>query len=124
MRDGSASDQARQAVHAWCEARGGLVARMSSCAGAYPRRMMEGVTSSAPRRLRGPQPHLPVRHDDTGRTLVSRRLAVELSQRHPTVVHRAAEPVACDVATRILLVDLDELQSRLPPALPRPRASV
>jgi dTDP-4-amino-4,6-dideoxygalactose transaminase len=70
---------------------------------------------------------VPAVRDDTGRTLVTRRIAVALTKRHPTVVHRAVEPVACDVETHTLLIDVDELAEKLAgkktrTTIPSPRA--
>lgn len=52
----------------------------------------------------------PVR-DDTGRTLVSRHVAAYLAHRDVDHVRKAGPPaVACDVATRAALVDLDAVE--------------
>jgi hypothetical protein len=61
-----------------------------------------------------------MRFDHEGRRLVSRRMATELTGRDPSVIHRAAEPVACDVETRVLLIVVEELKV----ALPKPRRTV
>lgn len=51
--------------------------------------------------------------DDAGRTLISRQAVALLTGRHIDVIRRAVEPVACDVATRTLLVDQEEMEKRL-----------
>lgn len=56
------------------------------------------------------RPHpAPVR-DDTGRTLVTRDVAAYLAHRHPNHIRRAVPAVACDVASRAVLLDLDEVE--------------
>lgn len=56
------------------------------------------------------QPHpTPVR-DDTGRRLVTRQVAAFLAHRHVNLVRREIAPVACNVATRAALLDLDEVE--------------
>lgn len=40
-------------------------------------------------------------------------MATELSGRNPSVIHRAVDPVACDVQTRVLLVIYEELKQKL-----------
>ena len=48
--------------------------------------------------------------DDAGRTLVTRQVAAYLAHRHVNLVRREVAPVACDVATRAALLDLDEVE--------------
>jgi hypothetical protein len=50
------------------------------------------------------------RRDDSGRTLVSRHVAAYLGHRHVDHVRKRVPAVACDVATRAVLVDLDEAE--------------
>lgn len=51
--------------------------------------------------------------DDTGRQLVTRQVAAYLAQRHVDQVRKAVPAVACDVATRAQLVDLDDVEQTL-----------
>lgn len=59
------------------------------------------------------QPHPSPRKDDAGRTLVSRQVVAYLGHRHVNLVRRLVPAVACDVATRAVLVDLDEAEEIL-----------
>jgi hypothetical protein len=57
--------------------------------------------------------HPSPRKDDTGRTLVSRHVVAYLGHRHVDHVRKRVPAVACDVATRAVLVDLDEAEEIL-----------
>lgn len=48
-----------------------------------------------------------------GRMLVSRQLVAKTTGLHIDMVRRSVPAVACDVATRAWLVDLDEAEKRL-----------
>lgn len=54
------------------------------------------------------RPHPEPRQDDAGRLLLSRHAVAYLQDRHIDHVRKAVPAVACDVATRAALVDLDE----------------
>ena len=57
--------------------------------------------------------HPSPRRDDTGRVLVTRHVVAYLAHRHVDTVRRAVPAVACDVATRAALVDLDQAEEVL-----------
>lgn len=59
------------------------------------------------------RPHPTPVEDDAGRRLVTRQVAAYLGQRHVDQVRRLVPPVACDVATRAALVDLDDVEAAL-----------
>lgn len=46
-----------------------------------------------------------------GRYLATRVGAATLLNRHPDLVSRHAEPVACDVSSKLALYDLDEVEA-------------
>lgn len=48
-----------------------------------------------------------------GRTLVSRHVVAFLTKRHLNYVRREVPAVACDVRTRVALVDLDHAEQTL-----------
>jgi hypothetical protein len=47
------------------------------------------------------------------RTLASRQLVALTFGRHVNLVRRVVPPVACDVATRAALLDVDDAEARL-----------
>lgn len=65
------------------------------------------------RRGRALMPHPSPRPDGAGRILVSRQLLATQLDLHIDMVRRTVPAVACDVATRAWLVDLDEAEQRL-----------
>jgi hypothetical protein len=71
-----------------------------------------------------PAPHPRPRRDDTGRTLVSRQVAAYLGHLHVDQVRRAVPAVACDVATRAALVDLDQVEEHFAARRRRNRAAL
>lgn len=65
------------------------------------------------RRGRATLPHPQPRRDDTGRILITRQHAAELGHRHIDHVRKLVPPVACDVRTRVVLLDLDDVEHAL-----------
>lgn len=61
---------------------------------------------------------LTYRHTEDGRTLASRHLIARLTGRHVNLIRRAVPAVACDVATRAALLDIDDAERELG-AIPR-----
>lgn len=55
-----------------------------------------------------PRRHPEPRRDDTGRRLATRAVVALLTGRHVDTVRKAVPPVACDVASRAMLVDIAE----------------
>lgn len=62
------------------------------------------------RRASDMRQHLP-RMAVCGRYLATRIAVAALLNRHPDQVSRHAEPVACDVATRLALYDVDDVEA-------------
>jgi hypothetical protein len=58
-------------------------------------------------------PHPSPRRDDTGRTLVSRHVVAYLTHRNLDHVRKRVPAVACDVRTRVALLDLDQAEQTL-----------
>lgn len=56
-----------------------------------------------------PSPH----QTPDGRMLVSRHIVALLTKRHLNYVRREVPAVACDVRTRVALVDLDQAEETL-----------
>ncbi len=52
--------------------------------------------------------HKPIEHN--GRILITRVAAGYFLKRHPDLIRRHGNPVACIVASRAVLYDLDELE--------------
>lgn len=59
------------------------------------------------------QPHPEPRRLDDGRWLVTRHVVAHLAHRHVNYVRREIPPVACDVRTRAVLLDLDQAEEIL-----------
>lgn len=59
------------------------------------------------------QPHPEPRRLDDGRILVTRHIVAQLGHRHVNYVRREIPPVACDVRTRAVLLDLDQAEQIL-----------
>jgi hypothetical protein len=59
------------------------------------------------------QPHPEPRRLDDGRWLVTRQIVARLAQRHVNYIRREIPPVACDVLTRAVLLDLDQAEQIL-----------
>jgi hypothetical protein len=54
-----------------------------------------------------PRAHPKIHGDSTGRMVGTRQCVGALANRHPNVVMRRCEPVACDADSRLLLYDVD-----------------
>lgn len=65
------------------------------------------------RRGRALLPHPAPLTTPDGRRLVSRHLVAHVTGRHIDTVRKRIPPVACDVTTRVALLDLDEAAAAL-----------